>query len=958
MSENASNDSQLAPPAATGGAGPQFESKVGAFYLLSLLIGSEPRGLPGAITDTVGFQQRGSGRPLDDVVIQATNADGSAAILEIQAKRTLTFTATDMEFKGVVAQMWAAAQKSEFGSTRYELAVAIARTTTRVELSCQEALHWARHFPDGASFAAHINREGASSKGMRDFVEVFRTNLSAARAPTDEDTVWRLLRRFQVLVFDFESYGSDYEHRARERARLTLVPEQAGRASELWPILIDQAGACARAGGAQDRNAVLRPLTEQHGFQFDQRANLRSVDARLSEAANRALDDIKDQVGGVKLARTELIDGAYAELEQRRVLHIVGSPGVGKSAIMKHLTERLQPEGRVVVLGNGRIIPGGWLQMAHVIGCPVSQDELFNELGCGGGATLFIDNIDQIYDAGEWSTASDLLAGVAKCPGWRAVVTGGLGNDEWKSKLPEGMHSGQVGTLEVGELGDDETETLSNQNHALAIILGGSHPARRIARNLFYLSRMIELGASQAGPASTIATEIDLARLWWRYGGGRSEDAGRLARLKVLRAVGVQFVSNTARFSFRTDDFDSNTVAELLRLDSLREDIRGATIAFRHDVLRDWTVGFLLYEDHEGRVLNSLPIDKPLPTSLARGIEIAARLAIESDATGARWVTLLDAVQGDGRHGSWQRPVLLALPRAEQAPALFESLKSVLLVNDGRLLREILRLMIAVESIPVAKLLERAEPSIKVPPGVGDMIVPKGIAWTWLVIWLVATAHSLPATIIPDAVKIFQAWLISTQNQSWPINTMVVQILFDWLALIENRMSPRFYRDPKEIPPSLGIPHLQDVRNEIRMTVFAFAHLNHAAAQNYLSHLNQEDVRYSDTQDILRAPGALARAAPAAFVDFMLGAMVEKDKPDDGFYGRRRNRYGPLSVHDHFSRRLLRVRGPSWTCSKARRPKAFASFGHLSNVRQNGGASNMPKHASRSPVSPFDFRPG
>ena len=217
---------QVAPPSATGNAGPQFESKVGALYLLSLLIGSEPRGLPGALTRTVAFQQRGSsGRSLDDVIIHSVNVDGSPSTLEIQAKRTLTFTATDTEFKDVVADMWAAARKSEFGPTRYELAVAIARTTTRVEASCQEVLHWARQLPDGATFAAHINLEGFSSKGMRDFVEVFRANLLAAGAPADDDTVWRVLRRFQILVFDFESYGSDDEHRARERARLALIPE-------------------------------------------------------------------------------------------------------------------------------------------------------------------------------------------------------------------------------------------------------------------------------------------------------------------------------------------------------------------------------------------------------------------------------------------------------------------------------------------------------------------------------------------------------------------------------------------------------------------------------------------------------------------------------------------------------------------------------------------------------------
>jgi hypothetical protein len=194
---------------------------------------------------------------------------------------------------------------------------------------------------------AHINREKFSSKGMRDFVDVFRANLAVAGAPTDEETVWRLLRRLQILVFDFESFGSDYEHRARERARLVLIPDQANRAGDLWPVLIEQAGACARAGGGLDRAAVVTPLEKQHGFRFDQRADLRSIDDRLSAAANSALDEIKDQVGGVRLARAELIDQACEALEAGRMLHIVGGPGVGKSSVMKHLALRLQTEGQL-----------------------------------------------------------------------------------------------------------------------------------------------------------------------------------------------------------------------------------------------------------------------------------------------------------------------------------------------------------------------------------------------------------------------------------------------------------------------------------------------------------------------------------------------------------------------------------------------------------------------------------
>jgi len=289
---------QVAPPAATGNAGPQFEAKVGAFYLLSLLSGSEPRGLPGATIRTIEFQQRGSGRPLDDVIVYGTNADGSDAVLEIQAKRTLTFTASDTEFADIVLRMWEAAQKPEFETIRYELAVAIARTTTRVDHACQEVLHWARQLPDGATYVKHIKRKKFASDGMRDFVDVFRANLATASAPTDDETVWRLLRRFQILVFDFESPGSDYEHRARERARLVLATEQAKRALDLWPVLIGHAGACARAGGALDRPAIVTSLKTQHGFRFDRRPDLRTVEVRLSEAANLALDELKDEVRG------------------------------------------------------------------------------------------------------------------------------------------------------------------------------------------------------------------------------------------------------------------------------------------------------------------------------------------------------------------------------------------------------------------------------------------------------------------------------------------------------------------------------------------------------------------------------------------------------------------------------------------------------------------------------------
>jgi len=414
---------RIAPPAATGNAGPRFEAKVGAFYLLSVLTAGEPRGLPGAVTRSVHFQGAVDGCPFDDVIVHAVNADGSPAIREVQAKRTIDFTASNPEFADIVRRMWAAAAKPEFSSGRYELAVAIARTSTAIERACQEVLHWARQHSNAAAFGQHLQQPAFAADGMRRFVEAFRHHLAAAGARTDAETVWWLLRRFQILVFDFEGAGSAYENVVRERARMCLAADQLQRANELCLVLADEAQARGTAGGDADRTALLERLGEQHGFRFETRRDLLPVCRKLTEASAKALADIRDQVGGIRLGRADIVEACHQAFETARFLEIRGGPGVGKAAVLKHLALEREREGTVVVLAPGRIFGGGWIKMAHAVGCEASLDELLSELACGGTATLFVDNADQIDDEGEQITLRDLLRGVVGNPAWRAAVT-------------------------------------------------------------------------------------------------------------------------------------------------------------------------------------------------------------------------------------------------------------------------------------------------------------------------------------------------------------------------------------------------------------------------------------------------------------------------------------------------------------------------------------------------------
>jgi hypothetical protein len=103
-------------PAATGPAGPLLEGHVGAQYLLPLLLGGEARGLPGVTVTSVAFQRAGFNHPMDDVIVTGFDRQGGAATLELQAKRTITFTASDSIFASVVAQACLAAAKPQFAT--------------------------------------------------------------------------------------------------------------------------------------------------------------------------------------------------------------------------------------------------------------------------------------------------------------------------------------------------------------------------------------------------------------------------------------------------------------------------------------------------------------------------------------------------------------------------------------------------------------------------------------------------------------------------------------------------------------------------------------------------------------------------------------------------------------------------------------------------------------------------
>ena len=862
-----------ASPAAAGPSGALLEGHVGAQYLLPLLSGGEARGLPGVVVTRVSFQRAGLNHPMDDVIVTGNDRQGRPATLELQAKRTIAFTASDKVFADVVALASRAAVKPEFKTTRYELAVAIARTSTKIEQHIQDVLKWARDYQDAEGFFGRLNQPGAAHQAMREFVAAFRGHMSVAGAAHDDPAVWQLLSRFQVLAFDFEQPGSLCAQLARERCVLLLAPQDAGRAGELWDSLQQIALDVDATGGDLDAAALRDRLTGKRGYRLAGDRRLYVARERLAEIAENTLASISSRVHGVAIDRTSLVAAAFSALEEARYLEIRGAGGVGKSGVLKDLARRVGVESRIFVVAPHRIPGGGWMAIAAQLGCEVSAREFLADLAGDGGGTLFVDGLDRFDDPGQRATVVDLIRAAAQVRGFRVVVTARPDFDaDARAWLPTQalMDLGEASPLVIEELGDDEVAQLRDEGSALASLLRRGHPAEKLVRNLYRLDR---LARGMASEAAAPLSEAQMATQWWTTGDS-ADVAGRLERCRVLRALAVHSLTSSSPMDTSTAPADAITAlsesGSLCALSSVRAEPA-------HDVLRDWAIGCLLYEDPER--IAALPLDAPAPVRLVRGAELAARLHAELGSGESAWRALLDRVSVPGAHGSWRRVVLLALARSERAEEALNRCLPALAADNAKALADLVRSAVTVDSQPAAPLW--AALGADTSGLTDDFVMPRGPAWFNLIAWSLFIGDRLPQAAVPQLADLYNRWCCANAGHD-EFSPLLVARLYAWLAEVEakNHPSASDFNAWMDAKNASGLSMTTAQESDLRKAFLMWCRVRPTDAEAYLQGLASHPHWHDRFRELLRFVGTAPRAAPKAMVDLFMQALTERDSEE------------------------------------------------------------------------------
>ena len=324
---------------------------------------------------------------------------------------------------------------------------------------------------------------------------------------------------------------------------------------------------------------------------------------------------------------------------------------------------------------------------------------------------------------------------------------------------------GGIHAVEVGQLTDADVEFLVDRAPELRAILASEHPAARIARNLYRLSRLLKAPAS-----ADIRTEGALAKHWWTSADNAKSSTVRPAQ-RILADLAWNNLAGGRELVLRED---SAARSHLLGSLTLRE-VRRDQLGFYHDVLRDWGVGNPIDEDHAR--LSGLDLSVPVSPRVARGIEFAGRLALETRQDCTVWLDLLFRLSPAGAHGSWRRQGLLAIVRSELGLGLLERCSAVLLANGGALFTELSSAIGAVETVPTADLYT----AVKVPRSLRTNTTGTGVG---LLRWVLQHPHEVPIQAIGAVIDLIETQILLLKMVP-TLAGPTAKMLFNWLGQLD-----------------------------------------------------------------------------------------------------------------------------------------------------------------------------
>jgi len=849
----------------TSGAGASLEARIAATFLAAVLAESSgPGDDPSAVAERIDFQRNDPVAGFDDLHLHHRTSTGGRAATYLQIKRTLTGTRSEEAFKRPVTDAARLLSAGGADEARFRIVASQSAISARDVDRARDA---ARLSVDSTDFWSGWQAAGKSSETERNYTSSVEWVVEQDLKRADADLAWRVIARLAITMVDADQTGSHAIARAIDQLQTALVSGDRGEAQNLFDSLSQFAEDAAKVAGGVDRPKLIAEFAPRYRLAAGPAA--RACIERVAADAGAALASIREDIGGVRLPRSALIDQLVQAMDGVRSLKLGGDAGSGKSAALRTLAERQREAGAgLILLKFDRLTARTWAELATTLQITTPLPQLIAELAAGGSGLLVIDGLDRMLDAGFGGLIGEICAAIHASPSadlWRCLVS--ARDTAGPEPILQYPLLDELRSWSVGAPARDDLAVLAQAFPHLSPLIARRGYAE-LNRNLFFIDQMAQK-PSLAGASS----ELDLMRAW--AGRGAAETPRHPTRDATLRALGEARLGRPyAPLPKPADDAGLTLLASerTIVIPPYRD-----VVTFGHDIYEDWAVARSLDARRGETPEILLAVGQPL--AWMRAIRLVSEIAVEADGADG-WLAFHDLLRAQALDPLWRRLALTSVLHSPRAGNLLDILAPTLLDHDGKLMADLVETLQTLELRPHPVILQSPQFDHLDPAErrktAQDVAIPRLAPWHAFLSWSVEKWGSWPKALVPPLARATLVWLRVRDADRALTSAMILQCI-EWLRELDaiNAMPFSDWEERSRLLKEMGADRsgsADPVRDMLREVMAWGAAEAKDAVDAYLVDLLAAGARGGEA--LVESPGVIPTILPGRFVDLVIATMI------------------------------------------------------------------------------------
>ncbi|SDE34881.1 ATPase family associated with various cellular activities (AAA) [Mucilaginibacter pineti] len=482
--------------------------------------------------------------------------------------------------------------------------------------------------------------------------------------------------------------------------------------------------------------------------------------ASLRKNTQRVVGRIREKAGTLHLPRQTIADRLRKAIADQQMVLVSGSPGSGKSALVKQVAMEMAEFELIAIQGEqldqgsiDEIFSGGAFKLVH------SLETILDSPGIKALKILLIDSVEKILETAHAETILDFFDLIGKRSDIKLVLTcRSYGLDTLKLRFLQQFPPHLP--LNVGLLSDEELAKAGEVYPALLPLL--EKPGiRALLRIPFNLDKAVMLSGQQA---AALNGEQEFKTAMWSLvveNLTAETDAGiRSKRGVALIQIAIKRAELMSPYVY-IPELDPAIVNSLAADQIIDREPGGTGYAAAHDIYEDWAltrhIGHL-YQRHIG-TNGSVPQffhELGDAASIRRSFRLWVAEQVQMPDFNIR-DTIHTALNSAEVATYWQDALLIAVLQSDYSAAFLEEEKALLFDQDFRIYKRCLVLLNVACQEPDFRHLERFKREEKMQLYHRINLVPFGAGWANMIYLSYQHLDEL-AAVLPLTVQMVLEW--------------------------------------------------------------------------------------------------------------------------------------------------------------------------------------------------------